>query len=83
MRFYNLETNENIVNSCLNAPVVGSSFGVKQNKIIKPNWTPETNKSRFIFTNKWKHWRFLKKRIFKSIGGDTLVKLGYEKSNIW
>jgi hypothetical protein len=83
LQYYNLKINETIVNKCVNAPVVGSSFGIKSGGMIKPNWKPDSNKSKYIFTNKWKHWGLLKKLVFNYFAGNELIKLGYEKDNNW
>jgi hypothetical protein len=83
LKFYDLATNDTIVKTCLNAPVVGSSFGIDTNEVTKPNWTPESDKSKFKFSGKWTHWSFFKKAIFKIIAGQALIKLNYEKSTHW
>lgn len=83
LKFYDLETNDDIIEKCLNAPVVGSSFGIDNNEVTKPNWTPESDKSKFKFSGKWKHWGFFKKLIFKIIAGQALIELNYEKSKNW
>lgn len=81
--FYELKNTPDIVNNCLKAPVVGSSFGVQTKTLQKPNWIPDPDKSKYRFTNKWKHWNKLKKGVFKKVGGATLQRLGYETSNKW
>ena len=83
LKHYKLEVSETIIEKCLNAPVVGSSFGVASNTMIKPNWKPDSDKSKFKFSNKWKHWKFVKKAVFKSIAGQELINLGYEKNKSW
>ena len=80
---YKLRVNDQILEKCLGAPVVGSSFGVATNKHIKPNWQPDYDKSKYNFTNKWKGWNFLKRQAFKSIAGKELIKLGYENHHSW
>lgn len=81
--FYGLRTDETILDNCLNAPIMGSSFGVNQKGEVKPNWSPKTNKSKFTFVGKWKPWGWLKKLIFKRYAGAELKALGYETSDKW
>lgn len=83
LAYYDLKTNPIILQDCLNAPVVGSSFGYNNEGITKPNWNPDFDKSKFIFVNKWKKWGRLKKFVFKQISGKTLIALDYEKDNNW
>lgn len=83
LRHYRLEVNDEIVKNCLDAPVVGSSFGISSKKMVKPNWEPHTDKSKFKFSNKWTHWGFFKKKTFKIIAGKHLINLGYENTNAW
>lgn len=83
LKHYDLAIDESIIEMCLNAPVVGSSFGIDTKYISKPNWKPDYDKSKFIFMNKWKKWGFLKKIIFKKIAGKELIELGYENNNNW
>jgi len=83
LNYYGLEVTESIVNKCLEAPVMGSSFGIQADGIVKPNWKPDFDKSKFIFTNKWKKWSLQKKIIFRLIAGPELIKLGYENNNNW
>lgn len=80
---YNLEINDAILEQCVKAPVVGSSFGVSSKKMIKPNWKPELDKSKFKFSNKWKKWNVIKKMVFKAIAGKELITLGFEKDSKW
>ena len=82
LKFYELSTNRDIIESCLNAPVVGSSFGLVSKK-SKPKWSRDTEKSKYTFTHKWKHWGIIKKLVFKTIAGKTLVALGYENALDW
>ena len=83
LKHYNLKVDKDIIKNCLNAPVVGSSFGNDINFRSKPKWTPDPDKSKYVFTNKWKKWSALKKLIFKQIAGKELIELGYEKNNNW
>lgn len=83
LKHFQLEHDKDIIMKCLNAPVVGSSFGVDTKTMTKPNWTPETDKSKFVFSNKWKGWGFIKKTAFKSITGNMLIDLNYEQSSNW
>lgn len=83
LKHYDLAIDKAIIQMCLNAPVVGSSFGIDTKDISKPNWKPDPNKSKFVFTYKWKKWCLLKKIIFKKIAGVELIELGYEKDKNW
>lgn len=83
LSYYDLEVNDTILENCLKAPVVGSSFGVSSQKMIKPNWTPDSDKSKFKFSNKWKKWNLIKKMVFKAIAGKELITLGFEKDSKW
>jgi len=83
LKHYDLKIDKDIISNCLNAPVVGSSFGVDTKSLSKPNWKPDTNKLKYTFTNKWKHWRAIKKIVFKHFAGKALIKLDYEKDNNW
>jgi hypothetical protein len=80
---YNLEVNDTILENCLKAPVVGSSFGVSSKHMVKPNWKPDSDKSKFNFSNKWKKWNLIKKMVFKAIAGKELITLGFEKDSKW
>lgn len=80
---YQLNGDPDIIQKCLNAPVVGSSFGINSRKQSKPNWSPDYNNSSYNFTAKWKHWGFIKKRVFKFIAGQALIDLSYEKNSDW
>lgn len=80
---YNLEVNDAILENCLKAPVVGSSFGVSSKHMVKPNWTPDSDKSKFKFSDKWKKWNLIKKMVFKAIAGKELITLGFEKDSKW
>ncbi|WP_298758819.1 sulfotransferase [uncultured Psychroserpens sp.] len=80
---YDLDVNEDILDNCLKAPVVGSSFGVSSKKMVKPNWKPDSDKSKFKFSNKWKKWNLIKKMTFKAIAGKELINLGFEKNSKW
>ena len=81
--FYDLNSNNEIVKKCLDAPVVGSSYGVDNNKVTKPNWTPDFDKSKFKFTGKWSRWNKIQRVVFKKIAGKQLVYLGYESDLKW
>ena len=83
LEHYQLKVTESILEDCLNAPVIGSSFGFNTQGTIKPNWIPVTDKTAFQFSNKWKHWSVIKKLVFKFLAGNELVKLGYEKDSKW
>jgi hypothetical protein len=83
LKFYRLNTSPSILNKCVNAPVVGSSFGIDRKGMVKPNWQPDPNKNKFVFSGKWHKWNFLKKIIFKEIAGNELISLNYEKDNNW
>ncbi|GGH45944.1 hypothetical protein GCM10011364_19750 [Mangrovimonas yunxiaonensis] len=83
LRFYGLKINENILERCLKAPVVGSSVGVNSNGIRKPNWKPDQEKSKFVFSNKWVFWGMGKRMVFKMLAGKELKELGYETDNKW
>lgn len=81
LQFLDLDSSESSVNLCLNAPVVGSSFGKNTGVKDKSNWIPESDKSKFTFTQKWKNWNWFKKFVFKAIAGNQLDQLGYRKDN--
>jgi len=83
LNHFHLESSPEIILKCINAPVVGSSFGVKTKNLSKPNWFPDYDKSKYNFTNKWQHWGFFKKTIFKRIAGKALIDLTYEKNSSW
>jgi len=83
LSFYKLNSNPSILKKCINAPVVGSSFGIHKKGIVKPNWKPDADKGKYVFTGKWHKWNFLKKEIFKKRAGNELIALGYEKDNNW
>lgn len=82
-KHFQLESNSEIIEKCINAPVVGSSFGLNINKISKTNWLPDYDKSKYNFTNKWLHWGIIKKSAFKILGGKELIDLSYEKKSNW
>jgi hypothetical protein len=82
LKYYDLKYDNETVENCLNAPVVGSSFGLVSKK-AKPKWKPDYNKSRYVFTQKWLHWSSIKKQVFKIIAGKALIQLGYEKTLDW
>lgn len=83
LQFYNLRTDPEIVDKCVIAPVVGSSFGISNKGMVKPNWKPITNKEKFTFTGKWHKWNTIQKIMFKKIAGKELMQLGYSKDNNW
>lgn len=83
LKFYNLRIDQEIINKCLQAPVVGSSFGVNKKRMIKPNWKPDFDKEKFIFSGKWHKWNFIQKYLFKIIAGAELVQLDYVADNKW
>lgn len=83
LNFYKLNSDPSIVNKCINAPVVGSSFGIHTKNMVKPNWKPDADKGKYVFTGKWHQWNFFKKRIFKKKAGNELIALGYEIDNNW
>lgn len=78
LKFCELNVSSEIVEKCLNAPVVGSSFGVSENKMSKPNWKPIYDKSKFKFTNKWEKWGRIKKATFNLLARKELNDLGYK-----
>lgn len=83
LEFYKLDHTSENVEKCLGAPVMGSSYGVENKQVTKPNWQPDYDKSKFSFTGKWGHWKSRKKSIFKKIAGSELIDLGYEENNKW
>lgn len=83
LNFYRLNSDTSIIDKCINAPVVGSSFGIHKKGIAKPNWKPDADKGKYVFTGKWHKWNFLKKMIFKKAAGNELIALGYEIDNNW
>lgn len=83
LQFYKLKTDPKIIETCVNAPVVGSSFGIETGGMVKPNWKPNPNKEKFVFTGKWDRWNVLQKLLFKGISGKELIQLGYANDNKW
>lgn len=83
LNFLELESSQSVLSKCLNAPVVGSSFGDTQGKISRSNWKPEHDKSNFVFTEKWKKWGWIKRQVFKKLAGEQLIDLRYEQDNNW
>lgn len=83
LKHFQLDSSPKIIQECLKAPVVGSSYGVSTSKQSKPNWSPDYDKSKYKFTNKWQHWGFYKKAVFKKIAGKALIDLTYEKTSSW
>lgn len=83
LQFYNLKSDSDIVQKCLNAPVVGSSFPVAKKGGDKRHWQPEKDKKKFVFTGKWHKWNLFQKRLFKRIAGNELIQLGYANDNKW
>jgi hypothetical protein len=83
LKHYELRVDDEILDKCLNAPVVGSSFGVASDGKVKPNWKPDFDKSKYRFTNKWEKWSPVKKMVFKWYAGKELINLGFEKNNRW
>lgn len=81
--FLEVRNTKVIVDKCLNAPVVGSSFGKNSDNTTKSNWIPDHDKSKFKFVKKWEKWNWIKKRAFKAIAAEELIKLGYEKNDQW
>jgi len=82
LQFLEMDSSEEIIKRCINAPVVGSSFG-KNTKGKGSNWIPEKDKSNFKFVNKWSKWGAFKRKYFKLLAGKELIKLGYEKDTNW
>ena len=62
-------------------PVVGSS--TQYEKQTGDFWQPSFKADPKMFSNKWVNWSTRKKRIFKKIAGDQLIKTGYEKGFDW
>ena len=83
LKHFQLQVNDEILKGCLNAPVVGSSFGDETKDITRPNWQPDHDKSKFKFSRKWTHWGPIKRRVFKMIAGKELILLGFESNNKW
>ncbi|PZW39072.1 sulfotransferase family protein [Mesonia algae] len=83
LNFYNLDNNEAVVKKCLSAPVIGSSYGINNKEMIKPNWKPDYDKSKFNFVGKWQGWNSYQKLVFKVIAGRELKGLGYEVNDDW
>ena len=85
LKFYDLSFDDTTLENCMSAPVVGSSSfrGQKKEKNKKPNWTPDYDKSKYNFTNKWNKWGPVKKFVFKILAGKTLITLGYEDNGTW
>ncbi|WP_313113719.1 sulfotransferase family protein [Aequorivita sediminis] len=83
LKFYELRTDSEIVKKCLSAPIVGSSFGVSDNGMVKPNWEPIDNKENFKFTGKWNKWNIFQKTFFKKIANKELMQLNYVKNHNW
>lgn len=81
--FLDINNSEKIIQECLDSPVVGSSFGVENEKVSKSNWSPVQDKSKFKFLNKWSKWGKFKKAVFKFYAGDNLIDLGFEKNKHW
>ena len=82
LKFLDINSDKEVVEKCLNAPVVGSSFGANISK-QGSNWVPEIDKSKFVFIEKWRKWVWFKKSVFKFLAGKQLIELGYEKDNNW
>jgi hypothetical protein len=82
LSYYGLRVDNEILNKCINAPVVGSSFRFNST-LSKPNWTVDVDKSKYHFTEKWGHWGMLKKSVFKIIASKAMKRLGYELDNNW
>jgi hypothetical protein len=82
LKFLEMNSSEEIIKRCIDAPVVGSSFG-KNTKGKGSNWIPEKDKSNFKFVKKWSKWGAFKRLYFKVLAGQKLVNLGYEKNNSW
>lgn len=83
LKFYELETNKQIINNCLKAPVIGSSWGVNNKIESKPNWKPDYDKSKYKFSDKWYKWIFFKRLVFKKLAGKELICLNFEDNNNW
>ncbi|MCG2430478.1 sulfotransferase [Aequorivita xiaoshiensis] len=83
LNFYKLRTDPEIVKKCVSAPVVGSSFGISDKGMVKPNWEPIENKKNFKFTGKWYKWNIFQKALFKKIASKELMQLNYSKDNNW
>lgn len=75
--FYKLSVSQEILEKCINAPVVGSSWGVKEKDQAKPNWTPDFDKKRYQFTNKWQKWGPVKRGVFDFLAKKEMAALGY------
>lgn len=81
LNHFKLKCDKRILEKCMEAPVVGSSFGLETPSISKPNWCPDNNKSNYVFSNRWKSWSYVRKKVFDLIAGEMLVKMGYERSS--
>ncbi|WP_274475873.1 sulfotransferase [Mangrovimonas aestuarii] len=82
LHFYGLDTSDEIISNCINAPVVGSSFGVDSNNEAKPNWQPDYDKSKFNFIGKWSKWGPFKRALFKLLANKEMTKLGYYSNDL-
>ncbi|MBT8287835.1 MAG: sulfotransferase [Bacteroidia bacterium] len=81
--YFNLQTSPEIVKKCLDAPIVGSSFGGGEKGKFKSKWESDHRKEKYQFTNKWNGWGLLKKVVFKRIAGKSLIDLEYESDGNW
>ncbi len=81
--FYNLDSSDEINNKYLSAPVVGSLYGISETNMNKPNWKPDFDKKKFVFSGKWKKRNFYQKLLFKFIAGKMLICPKYENDNKW
>ena len=61
-------------------PVKGSSQTKSSGRV---NWDPVQKPKNFKPVGRWQKWSKLRKKIFKWIAGDALIKLGYSEDKNW
>ena len=79
--FLNLDSAKYPWEELKNTPVLGSS--AYKNESGKVHWEPIKKTDNFKPNQKWTEWSSWKKRTFKRLAGESLIKLGFAENNDW
>lgn len=81
LKFLNVDEKKYPWHELDDIPVVGSSSLKDGGSEV--HWRPVKKNKEIKLKQKWLHWNKRKKRVFKSIAGDNLVKLGFAENKDW
>lgn len=79
--FLNLDNDKYPWEELKDMPVLGSS--AYKNESGKVHWEPIKKTEEFKPNQKWINWSSWKKRTFKRLAGENLIKLGFAENNDW